>query len=202
MLLYVNKKLTMDIKLIWVIFFLLIRAYNSINIFKSTIDKKTQNKMPQVTDENLLFATEFQSFIDEYDCTRYLKSTDKADWKCKMEYKKKKPFYCSCSSRYDCTSEEIKNSSRSKFIFYFSAQLLKEIKMKNKLNNINRGADYQCEVALNRDEKPIEQNHLIIRNSWKCSILRNKNKSNIKDEEFFCECFYKSSCSKHQIIFI
>jgi hypothetical protein len=191
----------MNIKLIWALFFFIIRAYNSKSILKSPTTRKTHSKMSQVND-NLIIATEFQSFIDEYDCSRYLKGIDNDDWKCKMEYKRKKPFYCSCSSRYDCTSEEMKNSSRSKFNFYFSAQLLKEIKIKNKLNNINRGADHQCEVALNRDELPIEQNNLVISNSWKCSILRNKNKSMIKDEEFFCECFYRSSCSKDQIIFI
>lgn len=163
-------------------------------------DKKLQNKLPHSlkANQNLLIATEYQSFQDEYDCSRYLKGQDNNDWKCKMEHKRKKPFYCSCSYEYDCTSEEIKNSSRSKFIFYFSTQLLKEIKIKNKLNNINRGADYQCEIALNRDEKPNQINA----SSWKCSILRNKNKSIISDEEFYCECFYRSTCVKDQIIFI
>jgi len=151
-----------------------------INTDKKLIDKANKKINKQIE------YNKYESILNESDCSNYLKNKDGNHWICKMEYKKDKPYYCSCYYQFVCST------NNENFKFYFSSNLLKEIKIKNKLNNIIRGADYQCEIALNNNNN---------NNLWKCSIVRNKNKSKLIDEEFYCECFYKKTCSKEQFLF-
>ena len=169
---------------------------------KNTNNNNKSNKLQPSFKKLIAADTQFESFLNGYDCSNYLKSQDGKEWQCEMELKKNLPFFCSCSYKYDCSEDPETNDKidqRRKFVFYFSAYLLKELKIKNKSKNINRGADYQCEIALNREENT---NNKVPKDAWKCSILRNKNDTKSKDEEFYCECFYKKTCTKDHIIFI
>ena len=174
----------MKIKLIWI--FIIISNFNLIisKLLEINTDKKSINKAKNINKQQI--ETINESILNEIDCSNYLKQKDGNYWVCKMEFKKNKPHYCSCNYQYDCST------NNENFKFYFSSRLLKEIKIKNKLNNINRGADYQCEIALNNNNK----------NLWKCSIIRNKNKSKLIDEEFYCECFYKKTCTNDHFLFL
>jgi hypothetical protein len=139
---------------------------------------------------------EIGSFINkEKACAHSLKLEDNKDWQCKLKYQKwktqsnnknynqswfKKPLFYVCSYEYDCNLENEK--------FFFSFDYLVKLKNQNKLKNIDRGPDHQCEKLLKK------QTHRV----WSCS-LKEEFKSNLLDnnDEYYCDCFYQNKC-KHQ----
>ena len=117
-------------------------------------------------------------------CIKNLKLEDKLEnktennWTCKVLQDKitKLDLICGCFYEYDCSETRR---------FHFSSQYNKELEAVNRLNNINRGADFQCERHLIKKTK----------SAWSCSNERNQAFSNA-DDELYCMCMRPKTC-KH-----
>ena len=115
-------------------------------------------------------------------CVKNLKLEEKLEnktennWTCKVLQDKTThlDLICSCFYEYDCSETRR---------FYFSSQHNKDLEAENRLNKINRGADFQCERHLIKKTKSV----------WSCLNERNQAVSNV-DDEFYCMCFRQKTC--------
>ena len=122
-------------------------------------------------------------------CVENLRLEDKLNnftvknWTCKVIKEKKTknmPLLCSCSYEYQCIENEK---------IYFSPEYNDDLKQKNRLNSVYRGADFQCENYLvNKTKK-----------AWSCQIGENK-EAQSADEKHLCDCFHKSTCRNDRFV--
>jgi hypothetical protein len=112
-----------------------------------------------------------------------LKKQEEKNWACKTIQDKvtNKPLLCSCSHQYDCS--ETKE-------FYFSSKYKDEIQLKNKLMNVNRGADFQCEKYLKKSTFA----------NWTCRIKKKQTETSNEEEEYFCECLHQKTCTHDRYV--
>jgi hypothetical protein len=155
-----------------------------INYFLNEYEIQQINTNKNNTKQNINKQVNFK--INE--CISNLIAEDGKNWTCSIEYKKikkiRKPMYCACSYKYEC--------GRSKRI-YLSEDYALSLKNLNKLVNINRGADLQCEQTLTAFEKK----------QWTCRLFRKKGikeKSNSKNESVYCKCSFKELCKHERIV--
>ena len=117
-------------------------------------------------------------------CEINLKSDTVKDWKCDIEYSTnediKVALFCFCSNEYDCGEEKR---------LLMSVNYSRKIRRKNRLMNLNRGADYQCEMGL----KAVDSQ------KWSCKLYKNKHTLNIH-EKIVCKCSYKKKCLQERIV--
>lgn len=108
-----------------------------------------------------------------------LENIEEKNWTCKIIKDKATniPLICSCSHQYECT--ETKE-------YHFSSKYKNEIKLKNQLMKINRGADFQC-------EKMLKKKTLV---DWICELEKNQQQEITNtDEEYFCKCLHRKMCT-------
>lgn len=117
-------------------------------------------------------------------CEKNLKSDTFKDWNCEIEYNtnedKKEELFCFCSNEYEC-------GEKKKLLM--SVSYSRKLRKKNRVMNLNRGADYQCEIGLKaKDNK-----------QWSCKLFRNKHALNL-NEKIICQCSYKKKCIQERIV--
>jgi hypothetical protein len=131
------------------------------------------------------------------DCISHLKleenrlgnSTALKNWNCRIKYKKPTnlALFCSCFYDYEC------NEARK---FFFSYNYNQHFLSLNRMNKIERGADYQCETYLMR----------VTKNKWKCELKENKEMTNLNDKDhddnqsYYCECLNKKMCKFNRLV--
>jgi hypothetical protein len=162
------------------------------------------------------------------ECARNLRQEDGHDWQCTVKYQKRivgvgsggrggggkkivnkkknsqlkntdnndiyhVPLFCICSYDYDCNIENER--------FYLSLNYLNKLLKENRSKNINRGADYQCEIALKKQTNK----------EWSCVLkeaeqLQQSHEKEAKltnlinNDEFYCDCYFKNRCKHERIV--
>jgi hypothetical protein len=122
------------------------------------------------------------SISKEHDCEVQLKNETNQTWTCSVEYNNEieTPAFCYCSRDYDCKQEEL---------IYMTKKYAFNIRRRNKLNNIDRGADYQCELILNESLDGNKQ-------PWTCEMYRK-----VSDiGEVYCRCTSHKTCQQERIV--
>ena len=133
------------------------------------------------------------------DCISHLKleeedlltnSTAQKNWNCRIKYKKPTNLALFCSCFYDYECDDVQK-------FFFSYNYNQNLLSLNRMNKINRGADYQCERYLMR----------VTKNKWKCDLKENKELTDeIKDKDhddnqgYYCECLNKRMCKFNRLV--
>jgi hypothetical protein len=156
------------------------------NIEKRSFDflKKLKNifslKKPDATQKSI---SREEACVKNLKFEEKLKKQEEKKWVCKTIQDKEtnQPLLCSCSHQYDCS--ETKQ-------FYFSSKYKDEIQIKNKLMNVNRGADFQCERYLRKSTFT----------NWTCKIKKRLTETTNEDEEYFCECLHQKSCTHDRYV--
>ena len=128
----------------------------------------------------------------ENECAENLKRENGKDWQCRLKYAKsstksssssrgeRKPLFFNCLYEYDCDPENQR--------FYFSLNYLRKLRAENRLKNIDRGPDYQCERLLRKQTSRL----------WTCSLREEVNSNMLdKNDVFYCDCYFQNKC-KHQ----
>jgi hypothetical protein len=123
-------------------------------------------------------------------CVENLKLEDKVNnftvknWSCKIVNQKNvkdvQPLLCSCSYDYQCDGNEK---------IFFSLEYNQNLLRQNKLKNVHRGADFQCENYLVKKTKK----------KWSCHIKNNQN-ATMPEEESYCDCLNKSVCKSDRLV--
>ncbi len=119
----------------------------------------------------------FSSISETLKCEESELKATGLEWICSVE---KGSDFCSCEHKYDCS--EKKN-------LYFSRNYAIQIRKKNMKISIKRGADYQCELALNT----------LYGREWNCRLFVNS-RNVIQDEEIYCSCKNEKECVRHRIV--
>ena len=143
------------------------RSFDILNKLKSIFNlKKTMAKQNENVAEKCIKNLKFED---------QLKNQER-NWTCNVIQDKVTniALLCSCSYEYGC--QETKE-------FHFSFKYNKEIQAKNRLMNVHRGADFQCERILKKTTS----------NDWSCNIEKNENPST-QDDQYYCKCFYQKKC--------
>ena len=122
-------------------------------------------------------------------CIENLKLEDKINnftaknWSCKIVNQKKVkdiPLLCSCSYDLQCDESER---------IFFSSDFNQNLMSQNKLKNVYRGADFQCEnYLINKTNK-----------KWLCQIKQNLNATKL-EEENYCDCLSKNVCKSERLV--
>lgn len=123
--------------------------------------------------------TRAQTCVKNLKLEEKLENIEEKNWTCKIIKDKATniPLICSCSHQYECT--ETKE-------YHFSSKYKNEIKLKNQLMKINRGADFQC-------EKMLKKKTLV---DWICELEKNQQQEITNtDEEYFCKCLHRKMCT-------
>ena len=124
-------------------------------------------------------------------CIHYIQLDDRdnsteKNWKCRI--KNKKSLFCFCFYNYECNEFQ-------KFFFSFNYnQHFWEV---NRMNNIERGAEYQCENFL----RNITKKYWICETKETQKIINFDDKSSKEDNQrFFCECMHKRMCTFNRLV--
>lgn len=103
-----------------------------------------------------------------------------------------KPLYCLCHYEYDCGVENEK--------FYFSLSYMNKLRAQNEQKGVMRGADYQCELALNRQRSAVIKTSTTS-SEWTCQIKRSLEKASVVgDDEYYCDCFRHKKCKRQRLV--
>ena len=183
----------MHLNIFFVIFFTFIFQMKNVHLNKlnSTIKNKIINRDTEILAlQNEKFSnTKSQnvSLSKADECIQIMKTEDELNnvternWSCKVVNDRKTniALFCSCSYEYKC----VENQS-----IYFSLDYNKNLANRNKLNKINREADYQCENSLKKLTQKV----------WTCKNKINE-ESTSKDDEYYCECMHKKKCKFYRL---
>lgn len=180
---------------------LVIQRCVSLTSSHSTILKKSLSNEVDVAQENNRDTAKMQNSAQIYNllgrlhslqnkargCESHLNAESAAaesqakSWFCHVEGSRNKFHFCLCSYSYDCG--ETQN-------LYFSRDYARRMRKANRLLNVSRGADLQCERFLSsmyKDQK------------WSCSLFKNQN-STVADEEVYCRCGYEATCQHERVV--
>ena len=140
--------------------------------------------------ETLAATTKLNNYplVKAGECVKNIKIEDQQNnltaqnWTCRVINSKKTrmALLCSCSYEYECSESQR---------IYFSLKFNQDLASQNKLNAIDRGADYQCENSLRS----------LTKKSWSCHIEQNA-ASTSKDDDLYCECEYKKACKFYRLV--
>lgn len=126
-------------------------------------------------------ARECESHLNAESAAAATTESQAKSWYCHVEGSRNKFHFCLCSYSYDCG--ETQN-------LYFSRGYAQRMRKANRLLNVSRGADLQCERFLKsmyKDQK------------WSCSLFKNQN-STVADEEIYCKCGYEATCQHERVV--
>jgi len=100
--------------------------------------------------------------------------------------------YCECRvSRNESIIENTVN-------YYFSVNTLVDVSTKNRINNIQRGPSYQCEMSLNSNSL----DNLRLGRVWVCMEKKNSGKVVRFDNSYYCSCHPVFRISKIVVVVI
>lgn len=171
----------------WSIFFSFVYHHCVANAIAIEEMKKNDITTNSQLLEYIIHKLQSSSSSKQKECEIQLKLETNRTWSCDIEYKHsnetRTPVFCFCSLSYQCQQEES---------IYMSQKYAMNTRRKNKANHIERGADYQCELILN---KPYSHNRQ--HQPWTCGLYQ---KSTNNDAEIYCKCTQQRTCLRERIV--
>ena len=102
------------------------------------------------------------------------------NWRCRVHGAAERHF-CLCSFEYACGATQR---------LFFSREYSARIRQANRLLNVGRGADWQCEQFLARSVRPA---------AWTCALFSNANATSAR-EQLYCKCAYQDTCQHERVV--
>ena len=116
------------------------------------------------------------------ECESHLRAEANAsrDWRCHVHAAGERHF-CLCGFEYACGATQR---------LFLSREYAARSRKANRLLNVRRGADWQCEQVLASSGRPA---------AWTCALFSNANATSAH-EQLYCKCAYQDTCLHERVV--